>query len=287
MESSGRDASILDRLLPFALAVAFAPALFTLAGHWASEDYYHHGFLVPVIAWISAHPRLRGLGAPGRQPLGLVALVVSLALYLAGLAAGEAFLQGLALVGALTSLVAFRWGLRGLRRLAFPLAFLLFMLPLPVGWVNPIIVGLQTIASASAVAVLHTFDVAVLREGNVLRLPGGGSLFVAEACSGITSLLSLIPIGVLLARFTESVTWRRVLLVVAVVPAALLGNGIRVVATVIAAGHVGPERATTGPVHDMAGLATSAFAILLVIGFGALLRRFYDAPAVRAETASA
>ena len=119
---------------------------------------------------------------------------------------------------------------------------------------NPVILRLQSLASTAAIAVLHRLDVAVAREGNVMRLPDGDALFVAEACSGITSLLSLIPIGVVLARFTQRGAWRRVLLVAAVVPAALLGNAIRVVATVFAASAVGVDRATSGALHDSAGL---------------------------------
>ena len=89
----------------------------------------------------------------------------------------------------------------------------------------PVVTRLQTFASACAVAVLHALDVPVMREGNVMLLPGGASLFVAEACSGITSLLSLMPVGVLLARFTQAAdAGGAPLLVLSVVPAALFGN---------------------------------------------------------------
>jgi exosortase len=176
-------------------------------------------------------------------------------------------------VAAIAALVGFRWGRRGIRRLAFPLAFLLFMVPLPEVWVYPVVTRLQTFASACAVAILHALDVPVVRDGNVMQLPGGASLFVAEACSGITSLLSLIPVGVLLARFTQEGRWQRVLLVASVVPAALFGNMIRVIATVIAAQAYGAQRATSGPIHESAGLLTSAFAVLLVVAFGTVLAR--------------
>ena len=118
-----------------------------------------------------------------------------------------------------------------------------------------------------------------------MRLPSGEALFVAEACSGITSLLSLIPVGVLLARFTQTGAWRRVALVASVVPAALLGNAIRVIATVLAAGAWGAERATSGTLHEFAGMLTSAFAVLLVVAFGLALARW--TPSVPARNASA
>jgi len=262
-----------ELLLWVGVAVAFVPALATLARHWASEEYTQHGFLVPLVSIAMAKPRLRRLGPGGRHPRALAGLAASLLVYALGVLTGLATLQGLALVGAITSLVGMRWGGRGVVRLAFPLAFLLFMVPLPEAWVYPVIVELQGWASAAAVAALHVVDVAVARDGNVIRLAGGESLFVAEACSGITSLLSLIPIGVLLARFTQRGWGRRVLLVASVVPAALLGNAIRVIATVFAADAYGAARATSGALHESAGLLTSAFAVLLVLGFGALLAR--------------
>ncbi|TMA36590.1 MAG: exosortase/archaeosortase family protein [Deltaproteobacteria bacterium] len=220
-----------------------------------------------------------------RHVRALAGLALALAVYALGMVAGEVALTGAALVGAIAAWVGYRWGARGLRRLAFPLGFLLFMVPLPEPIVLPVVTWLQTVASAGAVAVLHALGVAVLRDGNVMRLPSGEALFVAEACSGITSLLSLIPVGVLLARFTQTGAWRRVALVASVVPAALLGNAIRVIATVLAAGAWGAERATSGTLHEFAGMLTSAFAVLLVVAFGLALARW--TPSVPARNASA
>jgi len=270
-------------MLWIATAVVFVPGVIALAQRWASAEYFQHGFLVPVVSLASAHPRIRGLGPSERHRPALAGLVLALVVYALGLVAAEAGLQGLALVGAIAALVGYRWGSRGLRRLAFPLGFLLFMVPLPEAIVFPIVTQLQIFASAGAVGVLHVFGVTVLRDGNVMRLPGGDALFVAEACSGITSLLSLIPVGVLLARFTQRGAWQRIAVVAAVVPAALLGNMIRVIATVVAAQAYGAQRATSGALHASAGLLTSAFAMLIVVAIaGVIARRTAPAPRARA-----
>jgi exosortase len=272
-------------VLWIAVAVVFAPGVIALAQRWASAEYFQHGFLVPVVSLAAAHPRIRGLGPGERHRPALAGLVLALAVYALGTLASEVALIGLALVGAIAALVGYRWGARGLRRLAFPLAFLLFMVPLPEAIVLPVVTDLQTLASAGAVAVLHAFGVFVLREGNVMRLSTGEALFVAEACSGITSLLSLIPVGVLLARFTQTGVWQRVVLVAFVVPAALLGNMIRVIATVLAADAYGVQRATAGTLHEFAGLLTSAFAVLLVLALGTVLARWTNAAPARKASA--
>lgn len=114
---------------------------------------------------------------------------------------------------------------------------------------------------------------AIFRDGNVLTLPGDLSLFVAEACSGITSLISLLPIGVFIAYFTEGVLWRRLVLVASVVPIALAGNLLRVVLSVLLSINVSVEFATEGPLHEWAGVATYVIGCLCLLGIGVLMRR--------------
>jgi exosortase len=197
---------------------------------------------------------------------------LALALYAAGLVAGAAGLQGLGLIVAVAGGALYLLGPEGLRAVAFPIAFLVFMLPLPSAWLTPVIVDLQLLVSSAAVAFLHSFGATVAREGNVILLAGGDSLFVEEACSGITSIVTLTPLAVMLAYFTQRTAWRRLALVAAVVPAAMVANLLRVVFTVISAQHLGAERATSNALHESAGLLTFALACLALIGLGALLR---------------
>jgi exosortase len=262
-------------LLVGLLVASFAPALLALAQVWASVDYQSHGFLVPIVALWSLY-RERPLRAhleatPDRRGLGVVGL--ALVAYLLGLAAGEVALQGVALVGAVAGLVLYSRGARWLRALAFPLGFLIFMVPPPSSWITPAIVRLQLLVSSASVALLEAFSVPVTRDGNVLNLPGGESLFVAEACSGVTSIITLAPLAVLLGHYTLRCWEFRLVLFAAVVPLAMAGNLARVVATVLASIATGTERATTGPLHEAAGLLTYLAACGMMLALGALLRR--------------
>jgi exosortase len=263
-----------EKLIAAFLALALAPALFALARVWSSVDYYSHGFLVPLVAYWIAQRDGRTRLRPGdeRAPAGGAVIGFAIALYAAGLAVGSAGLQGLGLIAAVAGGALYLLGRDGLRALAFPIAFLVFMLPLPSAWVTPVIVDLQLLVSSAAVAVLHTFGATVAREGNVILLAGGDSLFVEEACSGITSIITLVPLAVVLAYFTQRTWWRRLVLVAAVAPAAMVANLLRVVLSVIAAQHLGAERATNSALHESAGLLTFALACLVLIGLGVLLR---------------
>lgn len=271
-------------LLAGALALAFLPALLAQASVWASVDYQSHGFLVPVVAaWAAMRERgrLRRLPRQG-SPAGLAVLGAALLLYAAGLAGGVVALQGVALVAAVAGAVLFARGAAWLRALAFPIGFLVFMVPVPPSWMAPLVVRLQTGVTTAATGVLPALGVPLVREGNVLRLPDGGSLFVAEACSGVTSVVTLAPLAVLLGYFTLRSTLARAALVVAVVPLAMAGNLGRVLATVFAADRVGMEFATEGPVHDFAGLLTYGLACGLMLAAGAALRRAERGAAERA-----
>jgi exosortase len=258
-----------------ALAVAFVPALLDLAGVWFSVDHYSHGVLVPLVAgWTAAQsPVLRQGPVEPREGRGLVLLALALAGYALGLGASQPPLEGAALVAAVAGAVLYLFGQRGLSRLAFPVGFLLFMVPLPPSWLAPVIVRLQLLVSSAAAALLRAGGFEIAREGNVLLLPGEVSLFVAEACSGITSIVTLTPLAVALAYLTERSLARRAVLVASVVPLAMLGNLLRVIATVLAASAIGARPATEGPLHEMGGVLTFAFSCLLLLGVGGALRR--------------
>jgi exosortase len=182
------------------------------------------------------------------------------------------WLQGLSVVVATAGALLYLRGVAWLRALRFSLLFLLFMIPLPAPWLAPTITQLQLMVSATAAEVLQGAGFSIYRDGNVMVLPGGQELFVAEACSGITSIVTLLPLAVFLGRFTERSVARRLILVAAVVPIAMLGNLIRVMGTVIASARWGTEIVLESSAHDYAGLLVYVGGCLALIGLGALMR---------------
>jgi exosortase len=258
-----------------ALALVFVPALRDLAAVWTSVEHYSHGPLVPLVAgWTAARSPVlqRGPVSP-REGRGLALIALALVAYAFGLGASLPTLEGAALVAAVAGVALHLFGRRGLARLAFPVGFLLFMVPLPPSWLAPVIVWLQLAVSSAGAALLRAGGLEVVREGNVLVLPGQVSLFVAEACSGITSIVTLAPLAVALAYLSERTLARRLVLVASVVPLAMLGNLLRVIATVLAASAFGAKPATEGPLHEAAGVLAFALSVLLLFALGSVLRR--------------
>jgi exosortase len=279
---------VTRREIAFALAllVVFAPALVTLAGAWSAVEYQSHGFLVPIVALLAARHLARGGPAARPDGRGALAIVAALALYAFGVGAGSAPLQGLALCGAVAGAVWFLRGAGWLRRLAFPLAYLLFLVPLPPTAVAAAVVPLLEFVTTGSVALLHLLGADVEREGNVIVLASGESLFVAEACSGLTSLVTLLPIAVLIAWLAPLSTARRVALVALVVPVAMLANLLRVVATVLGSEAFGAVTMTEEPLHSLLGLSVYVVAVLGMLAVSRWLTPATRAAARRPRPAS-
>lgn len=269
--------SRLEILIVIVLVAVWLPGLSVLAGVYSEVEYASHGFLVPLVALWAATAHRETLRALGSRPVrgGIALLGVAALAYIASLLLGNPMLIGLVLVATVVAVVAALRGLEWLGTLRFPLGYLLFMVPLPLAWVTPLIVQLQLWVSSLAVLILRAAGVAIHRDGNVLTLPGDVSLFVAEACSGITSLITLLPIGVFIAYFTESSNARRAVLIAAVVPIALAGNLLRVLLTVLLSIEVDVQFATKGPLHEWAGVATYVIGCLCLLAVGAAMRRLF------------
>jgi exosortase len=152
-----------------------------------------------------------------------------------------------------------------LRAVAFPLVFLVLMIPLPALIYNQVTFPLQLLASRLASNSLELLGIPVLREGNVLVL-SNYSLEVVEACSGIRSLMSLIALAVAYGYFVEQRLWARITLVVLMLPVAVASNALRVVGAGVVTYYWGPQYAE-GFFHIFQGLLifVSAVGCMLLV----------------------
>lgn len=252
MPSRTRDITVLC-VLAGAVVWMYGGTVSSLAKQWASDDNYSHGFFVVPLALYFAWQRRAALTAapPAPSVAGLILILLSLGTLLAGVLGAELFLTRISLVGVLAGIVLYVWGRQHFRLLLFPLAFLLLMIPLPAIIFNQIAFPLQLLASRAGEAVINVAGIPVVREGNVLQLPSQ-TLEVAEACSGIRSLVSLIMLAIVLGHFTERRLSRRFIIALAAVPIAIVANAARVAGTGLASELVSPA-AAEGFLHTFSG----------------------------------
>lgn len=253
--------------------LAASGVLGDLGRSWWNSDHMSHGFLVPIVSWFVASGKARELAAaPARiDARGLLALVLALFATLAGKLGGYLTIAGIGVVASVVALIWFRRGGAWLKVLTFPLAYLLFMVPPPPEFHDPFVTWLQGRASEWSVATLYALGVPVYLEGYIIQMVGGSQVEVAEACSGATSLYTLVALGTLLSFVSLKRNRTRAALIALVFPAALIGNLARVVVTVLLCLEIGVERATTGATHAGLGLLIYVVAVaLLLVADGAL-----------------
>jgi exosortase len=256
-----------------------------LVRQWAHDPDYSHGFFVVPLAAFFAWERRDALRRAAFRPsvFGLGIVAASLLCFVAGAFGSELFMTRVSLIGVVAGLVLFLAGREHFRILAFPLGFLLLMVPLPAIIFNRIAFPLQVLASRAGEAVIAATGVPVLREGNVLLLPGR-ALEVAEACSGIRSLMSLVMLAIVLGYFTERRALTRVAIALAAVPIAVIANAARVAGTGVASYWISPA-AAEGFFHTFSGWLMFVVAIGGLMLFHRMLEaaRQRWAPAVEAQ----
>jgi exosortase D (VPLPA-CTERM-specific) len=211
------------------LGYLYVDSLAFLFQHWTGSEDYSHGMFVPLISlfliWQARH-RITVAGIENSW-WGLAVISAGLFLYWIGEFATLYVLQHVSLWMVIVGLVIGLIGARGTRAIAFPLAYLLTSIPLPVFLYASLSSQLQLWSSALGVGCLQLVGVTAFREGNVIDL-GPIQLQVVEACSGIRYLLPLTALALLCAYLFKDRMWKRVVLVLSSIPISVLVNGFRI-----------------------------------------------------------
>jgi exosortase len=196
-------------------------------------------------------------------------MLFSLGTLVLGVLGAELFLSRVSLIMLLVGLVLFLQGWGMLQALLFPLAILFLMVPIPSIILNQITFPLQMLASKLSAWILPFLGVPVLREGNVINLPAM-PLEVADACSGIRSLLSLTCLAVMYGYLLEKRMGIRVILALASIPIAVAANGLRIVGTGLLVQYWDPEKAE-GFFHAFSGWLIFVVSLLMLFAVHRLL----------------
>jgi len=295
------------------LALAF-PTLRWLSNQWLSNDYYSHGWLVlPVSAFLAWRqwPRLEhekdentselerdenikrpfvlsplsrsnlsplsrsNLSPLWRSNVGLIPLSLGLAGYLIALLNKAHFLAAIALIVLLAGLVWFFLGTPALRRLAFPIGFLIFMVPLP--FVERASLPLQLLTGSCSTALARVVGVEATVRGAQVTLPNV-DLVVGAQCSGLRSIVALFTLVAIFVYVLQGPWWGRLLLVLSAIPVAILGNVVRVASLLWVADTWGAGAGMTY-YHDYSGIVFFLFAFALLL----LLSRVFQCREIRAD----
>ncbi|MSM38708.1 MAG: exosortase [Geobacter sp.] len=255
------------------LAVLYSPIVPSMVQWWYQDDNYSHGFIVPLIAGYFLYCRREELLNAKVEPWwpGLLVLLAGLFQLLAGWLAWEYFTMRSSLITVIAGILLFVLGRRPFLILLLPVAYLLFMVPIPYIVYDAFAFPLKMFVTKVSVDFLQSIGVIVMREGNILMFPST-TLEVADACSGIRSIMSLLALSVAYGFFLKVSPLKRLIIALSALPIAIVTNALRVIITGILAQWWG-AKAAEGFFHEFAGLAVFGVAIVLLVGLGALLGR--------------
>lgn len=246
--------------------------LLHLIGQWWTDPNFSHGFFVPLfsafVIWQERDRLARIITKPSWA--GLIVLLAGLGVLIIGRLGAELFLDRSSLLLVLAGVVILFLGWNLFRAVLFPWAFLLLMIPIPTIVFNQITFPLQLLASKVAATVLPVLGVPILREGNVINLPSM-ALEVAEACSGIRSLMSLVTLAIIYGYLMERRLWVRWLLAIASVPIAVVANSIRIIGTGLLVQYWDADKAE-GYFHASWGWIIFVISLIMLYALHALFR---------------
>jgi len=272
--SCTRGATAWSIWLPFALMTAvYLPTLRDLVLDWYQDGNYSHGFLIPLISAFFLWRKRQGLTAvPKRVDWpGLILIVLGMALFIVANAGAEYFSLRLSFVVTLLGLVLYLFGRGMVRLIWFEIGLLLFMIPIPYVVYYAATFPLQLLVSKITVGLLGLLGADVVRQGNIIHL-AGISLEVAEACSGMRSLMTLLALGAVYAQVSQTRAAAKVVLFLSSVPIAIAANVARVLATSLLAYAAGAE-VTQEPLHTIMGLLVFVVAFVALSLTALVLRR--------------
>ena len=255
------------------LAVLYSRVVQGLVSDWINLPDFSHGFLIPIVSFYFVYERRKQFSdlSPSSNWLGLGLIIFGIALLLLGNLATEYFTMRFSMLVVFGGIILFLLGNDFFKTLLFPIIFLIFMIPIPSILMDRITFPMQLFASKVAANTLYLIGIPVLREGNVMLL-ANTSLEVAEACSGIRSLISLLALSIVFAYLSQKETWKRILLVLSTFPIAIIANAARVSGTGILAHYYG-DSVAQGFFHGFSGWILFVVAFVCLFLLGALLAK--------------
>ena len=229
-----------------------------------SDPNFQHGIFVPLFALFVLWQDRKKLGTFASSPswAGLALVVLSLITLVLGVLGAENFLSRSSLLILLAGLIILFRGWKFFRAVLFPWAVLILMIPIPNIVIQKVTFPLQLLASKVATGMLQLVGVPVLRQGNMIVL-AALPLDVAEACSGIRSLLTLVTLAIIYGYLMETRIWVRVLLACCAIPIAVVANSFRVFGTGMLVQYWDPDKAE-GFFHTFEGWLIFVVALVML-----------------------
>lgn len=250
-----------------------------LAGQWATDPGWSHGFVVPALAALFTYWKWDVLSklTPRGTVIGLALLVIGVIGHVLFRATGTIHMSYMSMLVVLYGVVLWSLGWQYLQVLWMPISYLAFAMVPPSTLYVKLTTPMQTVAAELGVRLMPLMGGEGFRAGTTIRVKHGtewATLFVEDACSGMRMLVAFFALAVALAYTTSRPMWEKVTLAAAALPIAIFCNAMRVALTGVMGTSMGMEY-TKGTPHAMLGLLMLVPAMAMQIGLAWVLDKMF------------
>lgn len=249
------------------LVLIYLPTFRWLVQSWVHDPNYSHGFLIPLVSGFIIWRKRRELKRAGPSDIGAAVLALGFSVYIVGFVWNIRSLSAFSFLIVLSGLILYFYGVKAIRSLAFPLGFLVFMIPPP--FMEKIGYSLQSDSIHSSSWFLKAVGLHVTTAGPEIHL-GNTAFTIGLPCSGINMLIALLALAAVLAYILTGPVYKRAILFVVAFPIAILANIVRIVSIILIA-HYYNVKFATGFYHDISSLLFFLVAFLFLVLLSRLL----------------
>ncbi len=263
-----------DRKVMMFLTLSVACFIYAFHGTflWLYERYtnpdshYSHGFLIPLISgyliWRKRDELENTVISSSKIGLGLI--ILALLIHIGSVWTHVFFTSGFSILLLFIGLSLYLFGPQFTKKISFPLGFLIFMFPLPMGAISVFSFPLKLLVSNLGTSLLNLFGFPIFREGAIVHL-ARTTLTIDDPCSGIRSLISLLALGALMAYISNTSLVKKLVLFISAIPIAIFTNVLRVCALILAANWLGSQWAMPEHwFHTASGMGVFGISMILL-----------------------